>query len=150
MNLAVYIWLGLLVVFLIVEASCPIHLVSIWFAVGALAAMVAALFGTQIWLQITLFMIVSCVLVASLWPFIRKFLNPRLTKTNVDAVIGMQGRVIADIDNIAAVGQVKLGPMEWSARSTTGEPITQGTLIRVDRVEGVKVFVTPAEVSANL
>lgn len=150
MNWAAIIWFGLMVGFLIVEAACLIHLVSIWFAAGSLVAMVTALLGGQLWLQVVLFFVVSCALVATLWPFIRKFLNPRLTKTNVDAVVGSMGRVTVAIDNIAAVGQVKLGAMEWSARSTSGEPIPENTLIRVDRIEGVKVFVTPAEVSVNV
>lgn len=143
-------WLVLMIVFLVVEAACPIHLVSIWFAAGALVAMIVAVLGGQLWLQAISFIIVSCVLLAALWPFIKKFLNPNISKTNVDAVVGTVGRVTAAIDNVSAQGQVKLGAMEWTARSTTGEPIAEGTLVRVDRIEGVKVFVTPAETTANV
>lgn len=150
MNWAAIIWFGLMVGFLIVEAACPIHLVSIWFAAGSLVAMVAAFLGAQLWLQGLLFLVVSVALVVLLWPFIRKFLNPRLSKTNLDAVVGSQGLVTVAIDNDHAVGQVKLGAMEWSARSASGEPISQDTLIRVDRIEGVKVFVSPAEVSSGV
>lgn len=150
MNLAAMIWLGLLVGFLVLEAACPIHLVSIWFAAGALVAMVTALLGGEIWLQTVLFLTVSCALLASLWPFIKKVLNPHLTKTNLDAVVGTLGRVTVAIDNVSATGQVKLGAMEWSARSSSGQPIPENTLIRVDRIEGVKVFVTPAEISAQV
>ena len=60
------------------------------------------------------------------------------------------GYVTAAIDNVAARGQVKLGAMEWTARSTSGEPISAGTLIRVDRIEGVKAFVSPLQVEANI
>lgn len=140
------IWFCLLVIFLIVEAACAIHLVSIWFAAGSLVAMLASFLGAPLWLEITLFLVVSCSLVVLLWPFIRKFLNPKLTKTNVDAVVDSEGYVTAAIDNVAAVGQVKLGAMEWSARSTSGHPIPQGTLVKVDRIEGVKAFVSPAKV----
>lgn len=150
MNWAATLWFILMMVFLVVEAACPIHLVSIWFAAGSLVAMITAMLGGQLWLQIVLFLVVSCTLVAMLWPFIKKFLNPHLTKTNVDAVVGSVGRVTVNIDNIAAEGQVKLGAMEWSARSSSGEPIPAGTLVRADRVEGVKVFVTPAETTANV
>jgi membrane protein implicated in regulation of membrane protease activity len=59
MNPAIFIWLVLLIGFLVVEAACPIHLVSIWFAAGALAAMIAAALGAQFWLQITIFVVVS-------------------------------------------------------------------------------------------
>ena len=145
-----YIWLALMVVFLIVEAACAIHLVSIWFAVGSLAAMVVSLLGGPVWLQILLFTVVSAGLLACLWPFTKKFLRPHLTKTNVDSVIGSQGYVTADIDNIHAQGQVKLHGMEWTARSTDGSPIPTGTLVKVDRIEGVKAFVSPAEVTTNV
>ena len=126
MNWAAIIWFVIMAVFLIVEAACPFHLVSIWFAAGALVSLVISMLGGELWLQIIAFCIVSGALLAGLWPFIRKFLNPHLTATNVDAVIGTEGIVTADIDNLNAVGQVKLGGMEWTARSTSGEKITAG------------------------
>ncbi len=150
MNIAAIIWFVLLLVFLVVEAACPIHLVSIWFAAGALVAMIASFLGAAVWLQIVLFLIVACALVVLLWPFIKKFLNPKLTKTNIDAIVGSEGYVTADIDNIAATGQVKLGAMEWTARSTSGQPIQKGTLVKVDRIEGVRAYVSLEEVSATL
>lgn len=150
MNWASVIWFALLLIFVAVEAACPIHLVSIWFAAGSLVAMIVSFFSGPVWLQILLFLVVSGALLALLWPFTKKFLKPKLTKTNVDAILGTQGLVTAAIDNVAAQGQVKLGAMEWTARSTSGDTIPEGTLIRVDRVEGVKVFVSPAEVSAQV
>ena len=149
MNWAAIIWLVLMVVFLVVEAACPIHLVSIWFAAGSLAAMLIAWLGWPVWLQVTLFIIVSGALLATLWPLVRKHLNPNLTKTNVDAVIGSTGLVTVAIDNVEAHGQVKLGAMEWTARSTSGAPLAVGTLVRVDRIEGVKVFVSAVKVPAE-
>lgn len=136
------IWLVLMVVFLVVEAACPIHLVSIWFAAGSLIAMFATMLGAQLWLQITLFLLVSGGLLVCLWPFVRRFLNPGRSATNVDSVIGSQGYVTAPIDNLSATGQVKLGGMFWTARSTGGQNIPEGTLVRVDKIEGVKVFVS--------
>jgi membrane protein implicated in regulation of membrane protease activity len=149
MDWALYIWLGLMVVFLITEAVCAIHLVSIWFAAGALVAMIAAALGAKLWLQVTLFIIVSCSLLALLWPFVKKFLNPKLAKTNLDSLIGTECHVTEDIDNIDAHGQIKLGAMYWTARSTSGEPIKAGTLVRVDRIEGVKAFVSVVESKAK-
>lgn len=145
----VIIWLALMVVFLVVEAACPLHLVSIWFAVGSLAAMIAAWLGGPVWLQAALFIVVSGGLLAMLWPFARKFLNPKVSATNIDSIPGTEGYVTADIDNVSAVGQVKLNGMEWTARSASGDPIPAGTLIRVERIEGVKVFVSPVEVPAK-
>lgn len=149
MNWASYVWLGLMVVFLIIEAACPLHLVSIWFAAGSLAAMLVALLHGAFWLQILMFIVVSGALLAALWPLVRKYINPKVTATNVDSVIGSTGLVTVAIDNVNALGQVKLGAMYWTARSTTGAPIPEGVMIRVDRIEGVKVFVTPVQVYAN-
>ena len=150
MNWAAIIWLGLLLIFLIVEAVCAIHLVCIWFAVGALCALFAALAGGAVWLQVALFLVVSCALLALLWPLTRKFLNPGHTATNVDAIIGSVGIVTRDIENILAQGQVKLGGMFWTARSTSGEEIEAGTKVKVDSIEGVKVFVSPVKETANV
>ena len=149
MNSAAYSWLGLMVLFLIVEGACPLHLVSVWFAVGSLAALLISLLNAPVWLQIAVFILVSAVAVTALWPLVRKFINPRITKTNVDAVIGSTGLVTVAIDNVSAVGQVKLGAMTWTARSESGEPIAEGTLVRVDRIEGVKAFVSPVKTPAT-
>ena len=142
MNTAAIIWLILMGVFLVIEGACPIHLVSVWFAAGALVAAVTGQLGGEVWLQVLLFAVVSCGLLAALWPFVKKVLNPKITSTNVDSVIGTEGYVTEQVDNLNAVGQVKLGGMYWTARSTDGKPIAEGTLVRVDRIEGVKVFVT--------
>ena len=150
MDWTMILWFALLLVFLVIEASCPIHLVSIWFAAGSLVALIASFLGAPLWLEIVLFLVVSSVMVVLFWPFIKKFLNPKLEKTNVEAIVGTQGYVTADIDNLTATGQVKLGAMEWTARSTSGHPIPKGTLIKVDRIEGVKAFVSKVEVSATV
>lgn len=150
MNWAAIVWLVLMLVFLVAEAVCAIHLISIWFAVGSLAAMVVALLSGSVAVQVAVFLVVSCVLLALLWPVTKKFLNPKLTATNIDSVIGSTGVVTEAIDNVAAVGQVKLGAMYWTARSTSGITVPQGTVVKVDRIEGVKVFVSPAEVSASV
>ena len=145
MDLVAIVWLVLLVVFLIAEAS-TVTLVSLWFAAGSLIALIAGLLGAALWLQVLLFLAVSVLSLTALRPLVRKFIHPRLTATNVDSVIGSTGLVTASIENVSASGQVKLGAMEWTARSTSGAPIPEGTMVRVDRIEGVKVFVSPAEV----
>ena len=149
MNWASILWLVLLVAFLAAEAA-TVSMVSLWFAVSALAALLVALLGGPGWLQGTLFLVISAVLLALLRPIVRRYISPRITATNVDSVIGSTGLVTAAIDNVSAAGQVKLGAMEWTARSTSGQPIPVGTLVKVDRIEGVKAFVSPAEVPANV
>ena len=150
MNIAATIWFALVLAFLITEAACPIHLVSIWFAAGALVAAVVALLHGAVWLQVTVFLVVSAGLLAALWPFVKKFLKPNISATNVDSVIGTEGYVTESIDNLSATGQVKLGGMYWTARSTGGQPIPEGTLIKVDKIEGVKALVSVVNVEANV
>ena len=136
------VWLVLMVLFLWIETT-TVTMVSLGFGAGALAALIAALCGAELWLQIVLFFGVSIVLLASLRPLARKYFTPKITRTNVDGVIGTTGLVTVPIDNISAAGQVKLGAMEWTARSTSGQPIEAGTLVKVDKIEGVKAFVSP-------
>ena len=144
-----FIWLGLVVLFLAVEAA-TVTMVSLWFAGGALAALAISLLGGGFAWQIGAFIIVSTALLALLRPIARKHFTPKLTRTNVDSVIGSVGYVTADIDNMAATGTVKLGAMEWTARSVSGEKISTGTLVKVEKIEGVKAFVTPVEVPAEV
>ena len=146
MNWAAYMWLILMVGFVIAEAMCPFHLVSVWFAVGSLIAMIIAMVGGQLWLQILVFAVISIGLLVAMFPMVRKFITPNQTKTNVDSVIGSMGYVTEAVDNVSATGQVKLGGMYWTARSQDGNPIAVGTLVEVDRIEGVKVFVSPVPV----
>ncbi len=135
------IWLILLVVFLLVEASTVV-MVSLWFAAGSLTALLASLLGTPVWLQVALFLLVSALLLACLRPMARKHFTPKLQRTNIDAIVGSRGYVTCDIDNVSATGSVKLGAMEWTARSAAGCKIPKGTLVKVEKIEGVKVFVT--------
>ena len=142
----IFLWLALFVVFLIVEAG-TVALVSIWFALGALAALVSCVLGAEMWLQITVFLVVSLVLLAVLWKKVRGK-APRI-RTNVDSMIGAEGYVTEAIDNLSYTGRVKLGGITWAARSTSGAGIPVGTLVKVERIEGVKVFVSPAEVACK-
>lgn len=144
MNYPALVWFGLLLVFLAVESS-TVTVVSMWFAFGALAALILSLLHVELWIQVVVFLAVSCLLLASLRPLVKKFITPKIVKTNVDSVIGSTGIVITPVNNIAALGQVQINGVEWSARSTDNTHIQAGALVRVDKIEGVKVFVSLAE-----
>ena len=149
MNWAALFWLVAMVAFLLIEAT-TVALVSTWFALGSLAAILVALLGLGAGFQIVVFLLVSAICLTALRPLVRKHVNPKLTKTNVDAVVGTTGLVTAPIDNVLAQGQVKLGPMYWTARSESGEPIAEGTLVKTVRIEGVKAIVSPVKETANV
>lgn len=146
---AVFFWLAMVILFLVMEGS-TVALVSIWFAAGSLTAMITALLGGPLWLQVILFLGISAGLLALLRPLVRKYIRPKITATNVDSLIGSRGYVTETVDNLAASGQVKLGAMPWTARSTDGSPIEAGTLVQVDRIEGVKAYVSPVPETANV
>lgn len=139
------IWLALMIVFIWLEAE-TVAVVSAWFAAGALVAAIVGWAGGNIATQIIVFAVVSGVLLWLLRPITKRYFTPKLVKTNLDAIIGAEGRVTKAIDNALSEGQVKLNGMEWTARSTTGEQIPEGTQIKVDKIEGVKVYVTPVHV----
>lgn len=143
------VWLGLMVLFLLIEAG-TVALVCLWFAAGALAAILVSLLHVGVIVQCTVFLLVSCALLALARPLARKYITPRITRTNVDSLLGSRGLVTADIDNVTGRGEVKLGAMTWTARSSGGMPICAGTQVRVDRIEGVKAFVSPLGVPTGV
>ncbi len=142
-------WLVALIVFAAVEAA-TVGLVSIWFAAGALAALITAGLGGPLWLQLTLFLAVSGVMLALLRPFVKKIAVPHRTRTNADRHLGQTALVTEEINNLAETGAVRLDGVVWSARSEDGQVIPVGTLITVRRISGVKVWVEPAEQAVHV
>ena len=139
-NIPAIVWLILLLAFAALE-GVTVGLTSIWFAAGALAALIAALLHGPLWLQIALFLVVSILCLLAVRPLARKYINTQVQPTNADRVIGAEARVTEDIDNIQGKGAVSIGGIIWTARSDRDEVIPAGSLVRVLRIEGVKVFV---------
>ena len=134
------IWMGLLLVFGIGEAL-TVGLTSIWFAAGSLAALIASLAGGNMALQIILFFLVSALSLAAFRPIAQKYIYNKVEATNVDSIIGREVLVTEKISNLQSAGAVNVGGLTWSARSADNSEILVGTLVRILRVEGVKVFV---------
>ena len=141
MNSMWIFWLVLLILFLAAEGATA-AVTTIWFAAGALIAMIAAALDAQLWMQVTLFIVISIALLLALRPILKKYITPRQTKTNIDALIGSQGLVLEDIANLNGTGKIKLNGMEWTARSAAGTVIPAGSVIRVEKIEGVKAIVS--------
>lgn len=140
MEFAVY-WLVALVVFLVIEAV-TLGLATIWFAGGALVALIAAMCGAGLGIQVASFLVVSLVLLIFTRPFAVRFLSKDTLKTNVDRVIGMEGVVTEEISNLAGTGKVSLGGNIWTARTENeGGTIPVDAVVAVLRVEGVKLIV---------
>ena len=137
-------WLALLILFSVGEAV-TVGLTSIWFAVGSLGALLCALVGGGVWLQVGVFLALSGVTLALVRPLAKKFLSPGYSATNADRVIGQEAVVTQTIDNLHGQGQVNIAGQTWTARSQDDTVIPEGTLVRVLRIEGVKVFVAVKE-----
>ena len=136
------VWAAAVVLFGILEAA-TVNLVSLWFIAGALVSFIAALVGAPLWLQVLLFFAVSVVLLAALRPLVKKYVAPRVTRTNADSLVGQEAVVTETIDNLNAQGQVKVNGMYWTARSTDSTLISQGATVVIRSIQGVKVMVDP-------
>ena len=134
-------WLIVLVVLVVIELL-TMGLTTIWFAGGALAATIAALFHAPVAVQVILFLVVSGVLIFSTRPLAVKYFNKDRVRTNAESLVGRQAIVISEIDNLQGIGQVNVGGMEWSARTRTdGIRLPVGTVTTVLAINGVKLIV---------
>ncbi len=135
------VWLAALVVFLVVEGVVP-GLVSIWFALGALAALISSFFSAPFWLQTVWFIVVSVASLCLTRPLAKKYVNSKVKPTNADAVIGRECIVTEDVDNILAKGKVSVSGQVWTARSDSDSVvICAGERAEVLRIEGVKLII---------
>ena len=134
------IWLIVLVVCLVVEIS-TLGLTSIWFAGGALLALIISLVGGPLWLQVLVFLVTSIVLLVFTRPIAAKYFNKNRTKTNVESVAGKQAIVTETIDNLKGMGRIVTDGMEWTARSEDASVIEEGAVVTIEKIEGVKAIV---------
>ena len=137
------IWFILFVIFLIMEIATSLALVSIWFCMGSLAALLTARMGGNITVQLIVFIISTAVLLIATRPFVKK-ISKNKQRTNADRIIGMDGIVTEKIDNTLASGAIKIDGKEWTARSVDGHVIEQGQKVTVLEIQGVKVIVSSA------
>ena len=135
------LWLAAMVVLLIIEGAVP-GLVSIWCALGALAALLAAILHAPVWLQVTWFVVVSVVSLILTRPLARKYVNSKTQPTNADMLIGSDCVVREKIDNLRGTGAVLAQGKVWTARMENGEASAEaGEIVRIVRIEGVKLIV---------
>ena len=137
------IWMALVIIFLVVELV-TVGLTTIWLAGGALVAFILAAVGADFWIQLVAFFVVSFVLIFFTRPIAVKYFNPRRTRTNSEELIGEIIKVTRRIDNRSAEGTALAKGLEWSARAVSDDIIIEkDTLVKVIRIEGVKLIVEP-------
>lgn len=135
-------WAVLIVVFTIAEAL-TLGLTSIWFAVGALAGLIATSLGFSLPVQIAVFLLVAFILLFYTRPIAKRVFKVGHNKTNIDALIGQIGYVTAQISP-QATGQVKLGGQIWTAKGQAHDAYEVGEEVEVLAIEGVKLIVKRA------
>lgn len=135
-----WIWIGLIVIFVIVEAA-TVQLVTVWFAVGGIAGLIAYAFGLEIWMQILIFAVVSAVALAVTRPFVKRFTKGRKQPTNADRYIGQEATVTEPISNELSMGAVRIGGLEWTARTVDNSEVDKGERVTVEAIEGAKLLV---------
>ena len=154
MSEMVTLWLVVLIVSIGVEVA-TLGLTSIWFAGGAVVAVIVAAVHGPVWLQILLFFAVSLLLLFFTRPIAVRYFNRDRVRTNVESMIGRQAIVTSEIDNLQGIGQVTVGGQEWSARTEAdGMNLQPGTVVDIVAVNGVKLIVKVdpqmAKVTENL
>ncbi len=140
----IIVWSVAIVVFLVIEGVTA-GLASIWFALGSLAALISALFGAPIWLQVVWFIVISAGTLYFTRPLAKKYVNSKTVPTNADRLIGMEGIVTQRIDNLGNTGLVSIDGKIWAARSAGDEVIEEGAKVNALEIRGVKLIVSEAE-----
>ena len=133
-------WLVLAIVLAGIEAA-TLGLFTIWFAVGALVALIVSLTGLPFIYQLIAFIITSGVLLYFTRPIVKNFLVKKTQRTNSDRMLGEKGIVIERIDPVLGKGQVKVLGQIWSAKSSDGESIAVDEMVEVQEISGVKLIV---------
>ena len=138
------IWGGAVVVLLIIEGA-TYGLTSVWFAIGALCALITAALGAPLWLQVLWFAVVSAATLLLTRPLVVKYVNSRTQPTNADRLLGQTAMVRERVDNLAGTGTVYADGKLWTARSAGGQVLPEGERVLVRRIEGVKLIVEAAD-----
>ena len=145
MSQAVIGWLIAIVVFVVAEAA-TVALVSVWFIGGAVCALLAALFGAQLAVQLTVFLVVSAALLVFVCPAARKKWVKKPERMNADRLVGQIAAVTEPIDACADTGAVKINGVLWTAKCTGAQRVEAGSHVMIERVEGAKLYVKPVEI----
>ena len=137
---AMIVW-GIIFAAAVVAEIVTFQLVTIWFAAGALGAFIAAALGAPVYVQAIIFTVLSALLLVVTRPILKNLKVRNVLPTNADGEVGKLAVVTEDIDNTGDTGRVKIGGVNWRARSSADEHIEKGTSVRVTAIEGTTAFV---------
>ncbi|NLP26970.1 MAG: NfeD family protein [Clostridiales bacterium] len=134
------LWGVVLAILIIAELSTA-QMVSIWFAVGAIGAFIAALFSIPLIWQFTIFTLLSILLLIFTRPIFSKTVKD-YTPTNSELDIGKTAVIIEDVDNLKGTGRATLNGVDWIAVSKNNETIPEGSIVIVEDIQGSKLLVS--------
>ena len=144
-TVTVYVWLGLLILFLVIEIA-TVGLTTIWMAGGALGALILDLAGLNLWWQIGAFLVVSFTMLVFTRPIVVKYINSHHEKTNYEGIIGKVVRITEKVDNLQQTGTAVVNGLEWTTRAERDDVILDpGDLAKVVNISGVKLIVKKYE-----
>ncbi|MDE7476973.1 MAG: NfeD family protein [Lachnospiraceae bacterium] len=139
------IWLAAMIILIIIEIV-TVGLTTIWFAIGALVAIIVSLFGGGTILQLTIFLLISLSMLIFTRPLAVRYINNTRTRTNYEGIIGKVVRITQDVDNIAGQGCAVVNGQEWTVRTAdTKSKIAAGSLVKIVDIKGVKLIVEEYE-----
>ena len=144
MTSVLLMWMILIAIFIVVEII-TLGLTTVWFVGGAVVALIAGAVGADIGIQVVLFFVVSVALLFFVRPSACRRFNSHRVKTDIETIIGAEGKVLETIDNFNQKGVVALAGKEWTARSAYASIIPEGAKVSVVEISGVKLIVTQNE-----
>lgn len=133
------VWLLAVIVLTVVEVL-TYQLVAIWFALGALAALLVSLFQPDPLVGLVVFALVSAVSFFATRPLVRRVLSVKKVQTNADRIIGQTGVVLREILP-QEKGRILVDGLDWSAAGIHGDTIPQGAQVVVRSIQGVTAMV---------
>lgn len=135
------VWLVILVALLVIEL-CTVGLTTIWFAGGALVALILNLLGVNVVIQIIACVAVSVALLVFTRPLVKKYISSKQIKTNYEGIIGKVVRITERVNNLDATGAAMVNGQEWTVRTDEdGVTLEAGTIAKVVNISGVKLIV---------
>ena len=135
-----YIWLSIVVILAILEMS-TVNLVSIWYIISGISAMIVSLFTDNIVIQVAIFVLGGTLLLILTKDAVKKIL-PEKEKTNIDRIIGMEGTVTEKITK-KTPGEVKVDGKYWTAVADENIPID--TTVEILEINSTKLKVKRME-----
>ncbi len=139
-----YFWVAAIILFMIIEGFTA-TLVSIWFSIGAFAALVAETIGVGVTGQVLTFIVFSAISIAGLRKIALRKSKENKSKINLDRIIGQRIIVAQTVENSTGGGIAKINDVDWRLLSVDGEIIEKGAVVSVEDIDGVKLVVKKVE-----